>query len=164
MYTDKYSSLRSYFHIKYNSHSNLDSIVTDHFLMALMWVTIIWSFVNIHWFMHDVKDVMRLTIAWQRYARETVRWWANTIGADPTSWRFHKLLFITLWLSMLFSIHNITIRCTWCINMKMHTGKYSFVRPYLHIQCISMLNWIVSLQHISDGVDIRSRSLVSGLM
>ena len=27
--------------------------------MALMW-----SFVNIYWFMHDANDVMRLTIAW----------------------------------------------------------------------------------------------------
>ena len=61
---------------------------------------------------------------------------------------------------MLFRILNIAIRC---INIKMHTGEYSFVRPYLHIKSISMLNWIVSLQHISDGVDIRSRSLVSGL-
>ena len=62
---------------------------------------------------------------------------------------------------MLFRILNITIRC---INMKMQTGKYSFVRPYLHIKSISMLNWIVLLQHISGGVDISSRSLVSDLM
>ena len=32
--------------------------------------------------------------------------------------------------------------------MKMHTGKYSFLRPYLHVKCISMLNWIVSLHDI----------------
>ena len=31
MYTDKYSSLRSYFHIKYNSHSNLDILIYDLF-------------------------------------------------------------------------------------------------------------------------------------
>ena len=55
----------------------------------------------------------------------------------------------------------MTIRC---IKLKMDTSKYSFVRPYVHIKCISMLNWMVSLQHIPDGVDIRSRSLVSGLM
>ena len=30
--------------------------------------------------MHDANNAMRLTIAWQRYARETVRSLANTIA------------------------------------------------------------------------------------
>ena len=96
MYTGKYSSLRSYFRIKYYSHSNLtvswqttyDGVDVSHHNPVICKHTLVNA---LREGCHAAHDSMA-TI----YARETVRCWANTIGADPTSWRFHKLFFYNI--------------------------------------------------------------------